>query len=254
MKLFNRVYGEGKPLIILHGLLGSSDNWVTLAKKYAEQFKVIIPDQRNHGNTEHSEDFSYALMSDDVLELYESEGISSAFMIGHSMGGKVAMNFACDHPKLVEKLIIADIGPKKYPIRHENLFKALLGLELKDYSSRGEIDKKLSESIPNFGERQFLMKNLDRNQDGTFSWKANLEVLFEKLDAIGEELNDSKRFDKSSLFLRGGNSDYILDEDDQKIKQHFPNSSLQTFDKSGHWLHAEQPQLFFDSTMKLLNE
>lgn len=250
-ELYFRELGEGQPLIILHGLLGTSDNWLTLGKKYAEHFKVYILDQRNHGQSFHDNEFSYPAMSQDLLDFMNSHDIEKAHILGHSMGGKVAMTFATEHPNRVYKLIVADIGPQAYPPHHEAIFKGLFSLDLAKLGSRKEADKKLVEVIPEFGIRQFLLKNLARNAD-SFEWKMNLDVIAKEIDRVGMGLSQNAGYGGKSLFVRGGKSDYVKDSDMNLIHSIFKNCKLETIEGAGHWLHAEKPDQFLSITLTFL--
>ncbi|MGW8122526.1 alpha/beta fold hydrolase [Roseivirga echinicomitans] len=250
-ELYFRELGEGQPLIILHGLLGTSDNWLTLGKKYAEHYKVYILDQRNHGQSFHDDEFSYPALAKDLLNFMNSQNIEKAHILGHSMGGKVAMTFAIEHPGRVDKLIIADIGPQTYPPHHTVIFKGLFSLDLANLSSRNEADEKLAEYIPEIGVRQFLLKNLARNND-SFEWKVNLEVIAKEIDKIGLGLSHNAVYENSTLFIRGGKSDYIKDSDFNLIHSTFKNSKIETIGGAGHWLHAEKPDLFLKISLDYL--
>lgn len=250
-ELYFRELGEGKPLIILHGLLGTSDNWLTLGKKYAEHYKVYILDQRNHGQSFHDDEFSYPAMAEDLLKFMDDHNIEKAHILGHSMGGKVAMTFAIEHPNRVDKLIVADIGPQSYPPHHQQIFKGLFSLDLANLSSRNEADQKLGEHIPELGVRQFLLKNLTRNGD-SFEWRMNLNVIAKEIDKIGLGLNHNALFEGSSFFIRGGKSDYVKDSDFNLIHTIFKKSKIETIEGVGHWLHAENPEEFLNLTLDYL--
>ncbi|MBI4429368.1 MAG: alpha/beta fold hydrolase, partial [Ignavibacteriales bacterium] len=213
MQLFFHSYGKGRPLVILHGLLGSSDNWQTLSKKFAEHFHVVAVDLRNHGRSPHSEHFSYEIMAQDIKEFMEQHGLSSAFLLGHSMGGKTAMTFALQNPDRVEKLIVVDIAPRSYGAQHDVIFDALYGLKLNDFQSRKQIDKALAKTIPASSTRQFLIKNLTRNDAGSFTWRINLDVIYNNYDALNKTIEPSLPFTKPALFIKGGNSHYVLEDD-----------------------------------------
>jgi pimeloyl-ACP methyl ester carboxylesterase len=250
-QLYFRTLGEGTPLIILHGLFGSSDNWLTLGKRFAEKYKVYLIDQRNHGQSFHSSEFSYPAMAKDLEDFMQIEKIDSANIIGHSMGGKTAMEFAVTSPSKVKKLIIADIGPKYYPVHHATILKGLFSINLKTLGSRKEADDQLAKFIADFGTRQFLLKNLGRNGDD-FEWKVNLNVIAQEIEQVGKGLNQNATYTKTTLFVRGGKSDYILDSDMNLIHSIFTNSKVETIEGSGHWLHAEKPDEFFLIASKFL--
>jgi esterase len=251
--LYSKIEGQGNPLIIIHGFLGMSDNWKTLGLQYvAKGFQVHLLDLRNHGRSFHSPEFSYQLMANDLLEYYQQHHLKKASIIGHSMGGKVAMLFASTHPDKVEKLIIGDIGPKYYPPHHQEILAGLNAVDFSSKPDRTTVEEALYPFIPDFGTRQFLMKNLYWVEPGQLAFRFNLPVFNEKIEMIGEALPHSSHFDQPTLFLRGANSRYILDADRPLIKQHFPNSILITMPNVGHWLHAENPTLFFEETISFL--
>lgn len=246
MSLLNhKILGEGEPLVILHGLFGSLDNWMTLGKKWAEDRQVILVDQRNHGNSFHSDEFNYSVMADDLAKLLNHLKINKATILGHSMGGKTAMEFAINHQEKVEKLIVADIGPKYYPVHHHTILKAFYSVPVKELKSRNEADDMVSKLIPDFSTRQFLLKNLAREKDG-FSWKMNLDVIANNIEEVGKAMNQNAKFEKSTLFVRGSKSDYILNDDVNLIHSIFSKSKLETIEGAGHWLHAEKPDEFFE--------
>lgn len=246
-----KVFGAGKPLIILHGLFGSLDNWVTLGKRFAANFQVYLVDQRNHGQSFHDPAFSYDVMSEDLYRFMGEMNIEQASLIGHSMGGKTVMEFANKYPEKIDKLIIADIGPKSYPVHHTTILKAFYSVPIEELSSRKEADDILSKLMADFGIRQFLLKNLSREGDG-FKWKMNLDAIASQIEEVGKGLNQNASFNKDTLFIRGGNSDYVLDDDFYSIKSIFPKSEIETVDGAGHWLHAEKPTEFYEKVTRFL--
>ena len=251
--LYSRIEGEGKPLLIIHGFLGMSDNWKSFGSLYAaEGFQVHMLDLRNHGKSFHSDEFSYEIMVNDVLNYCQHHNLSSVSIIGHSMGGKVAMLFATTYPDLVEKLIVADIGPKYYAPHHQDILAGLNAVDFSEKPDRSQVEETLYPFIPDFGTRQFLMKSLYWQTPGQLAFRFNLPVFNEKIEQIGVALPSEKRFEKPTLFIRGGNSRYILDADLPEIQNHFPNFKLETIPNVGHWLHAENPKLFFEETSNFL--
>ena len=251
--IHSKIEGKGMPLIILHGFLGMSDNWKSLGTLYAnEGYEVHMLDLRNHGKSFHADEFNLNVMSIDVLKYCQYHNLSSVSIIGHSMGGKVAMLFAANYPELVEKLIVADIGPKYYPPHHQDILAALNAVDFSTQPDRANVEEVLSQFIPDFGTRQFLMKNLYWIQPGQLAFRFNLSVFNKKIESIGEELAEDLYFDRPTLFIRGGTSNYILDSDMPSIKKFFPASELLTIPKVGHWLHAENPKLFFQFTSEFL--
>lgn len=241
MKLNYKAFGEGKPLIILHGVFGSLDNWLTVGKTLAEKFKVYLLDLRNHGDSFQDSDFTYDAMSKDLVNFIKENKIVGPVIIGHSMGGKVAMKFAVNNPDLFDKLIVVDIAPRSYPPHHQQILKGLESIDLKTLKSRKDADDKLSEYIPEIGVRQFLLKNLTRDE-GSFRWKINLPTISQKIENVGEGLEDNLVSDKPTLFIRGEKSDYIKNSDNISIKAIFPNSEIKTVKNAGHWVHAENPE------------
>ena len=248
-----QVLGKGKPFVILHGFLGSGDNWKTLANDFAEAgFEINLLDQRNHGKSFHSEDFSYELMAEDLNEYLIKNNLKDIILLGHSMGGKTAMQFAITHPEKIAKLIIADIGPKKYPQHHQDILKALSSLDFKTIKSRSEADSVLSKYIKDLGTRQFLLKSLYWKEKGKLAFRMNLPVLKKNIEEVGKPLKEGSHFNGATLFLRGENSGYIVDYDEVLIKKHFPKSQIKTVSKAGHWLHAENPSEFYRYVMDFL--
>ncbi len=248
------IMGEGTPLLILHGFLGMSDNWKTLGRKYAEAgYEVHLLDQRNHGRSFWSDRFDYPTLAEDVRNYMDAGGMSSAILHGHSMGGKTAMLMACTYPERVSKLLVADIAPKAYPPHHQHILAALSSLEPAHLQSRSEADKALSVYLKDWGIRQFLLKSLHWEVPGQLGFRFNLEVLKNSMEAIGAALDPDVIYEGPVLFLRGGNSDYILDEDLLDIHTHFPHARLQTIEGTGHWLHAEKPEDFFTISLEFLN-
>ncbi|MFZ4105794.1 alpha/beta fold hydrolase [Flavobacterium sp.] len=251
--LHSRIEGQGKPLLILHGFLGMSDNWKTLGSLYAaEGFQCHMIDLRNHGKSFHSDDFSYEIMAQDILDYCQVNNLEKVSIIGHSMGGKVAMLFATKYPDRVYKLIVADIGPKYYSTHHQDILAGLNAVDFSSKPDRTAVEETLYPYIPDFGTRQFLMKSLFWKEPGQLAFRFNLSVFNAKIEIIGTALSEEVVFEKPTLFLRGGNSNYILDSDLPEIKKHFPNYELVTIPNAGHWLHAENPKLFFEETARFL--
>jgi pimeloyl-ACP methyl ester carboxylesterase len=255
MKLNYKKQGEGEVLVILHGLFGSLDNWQTLANRFADEgFEVFIIDQRNHGQSPHSEEWNYDIMADDLAELLAENGIEKINLLGHSMGGKTAMRFACKYPHFVAKLMVADIGPKSYPVHHKEIIDALKSVDLLNISSRNDVDEALKKSIPEFGVRQFLIKNFYWKDPvkKIGDWKFNLNVISEKIEEVGKETYPESFFTIPTLFIKGEKSNYIRKEDFEDIHNKFINSEIETIPNAGHWLHAEQPDLFFEKVIDFL--
>ncbi len=269
MKLFFRKLGTGKPLFILHGLFGSSDNWQTLGKKFAENYTVYFVDQRNHGRSPHSDEHSYQLMSDDLLELMNDENIDKAILMGHSMGGKTVMHFAVNHPERVEKLVVVDMSPKKYPVTNLEIIQAMEKVDLDKVKSRKEAEEILSADIKDAGVMQFLLKNLywDDNQindvkshDGDRSvtklaWRFNLHGLKTNLSRVSEITPmPSTPLQMPVLFVKGGKSDHMFNADSRLIHEMFANVKILTIPEAGHWVHADRPKEFFEIVNSFLKE
>ncbi len=245
--LHSKIEGSGKPLIILHGFLGMSDNWKSLGDQFASDgFQVHLLDLRNHGRSFHSDEFTYELMVEDVYEYCLANNLEKINMIGHSMGGKTAMLFAVTYPERIEKLIVADIGPKFYPQHHQTILQGLNAVDFSKKPSRSEVEEIMSHYITDFGTRQFLLKSLYWLEPGQLDFRFNLAVFNKKIEEIGKPLSENDAFSKPTLFIRGGKSDYILNEDFENLKKHFPNSSIETIPDVGHWLHAENPEMFYE--------
>lgn len=253
MLLYSKIEGQGKPLLILHGFLGMSDNWKTLGTQYAALgFEVHLIDLRNHGRSFHDATFSYAVMVQDILEYCAYYGLQTISVIGHSMGGKLAMVLATQHPDLVAQLVIADIGPKYYPQHHKEILTGLNAIDFSAQPERSQVDTQLQQYIPDFGTRQFLLKNLYWQTPGQLAFRFNLPVLTAQIEQVGTALPESAHYDLPTLFVRGGNSKYILDADWDNILTHFQLAKVETIPNAGHWLHAENPVLFYTITSKFL--
>ena len=253
MELNFKVFGEGEPVIILHGFLGSLDNWQSVAKDLSYGYKVYLIDLRNHGKSEHTSKHSYALMSEDLKEFFQQHNITNASVIGHSMGGKTAMLFATTYDYFVQKLIVVDIAPRFYPIHHEAILKGLSLLNFGNIASRKEADEQLKAHVFDVGTRLFLLKNLYWSEKGTLGLRINLEVLAKNVHEVGEPLPSSNNFTGETLFLKGDASEYISIDDESTIKHHFPNSQIKIIQNAGHWLHAENPVDFYNSVIDFTN-
>ncbi len=267
MELFFRQEGEGFPLVIVHGLYGSSDNWLTIGKKLSARFHVYMIDQRNHGQSPHSEEHSYEQMKEDLAEFFHRQNIEKAILLGHSMGGKTAMYFAADYPEKVEKLIVTDIAPKDYlQLKdesqyhlHNNILLAMREINLAQVASRSEVGDRLQEKIDHRHIVQFLLKNLHRNKEThQFEWRLNVKTLYENLDEIIKGVNERwfadrfPIFNYPVLFIKGENSNYISEEDSSAIRTIYPEARIVTIPGAGHWLHAEQPELFLKAIEEFL--
>lgn len=234
--------------------MGTADNWHTLAQKFSAHRQVVTIDLRNHGRSPHSEEFSISVMADDILQVMQELDIPNCLLLGHSMGGKIAMHLALNHPEQVSKLLVADIAPRAYHRGHDDVFDALFAVDLPNLKTRKEAEEAMLPFVPDFGVRQFLLKNLARNEDGSFYWKMNLSVLHTKYEEIIVQINHPLTYTKPALFIRGGNSNYIRDKDIDDIHRLFPVAALITIPQAGHWLHAEQPALFFEAVTAFISK
>lgn len=251
--LHSRIVGEGKPLLILHGYFGMGDNWKSHANKFAEDgFEVHLIDQRNHGRSFHSDEFNYELLVEDLHNYIQHHNLGKVAVLGHSMGGKTAMLFAVKHPEVINKLIIADIAPKEYPPHHHAILNALDAIDFSIHNSRKLVDAKLTELIPEVGIRQFLLKNTYWKEKGQMAFRFNLRSLTDNNNEVGVALPSFTIFEGATLFLRGGNSNYITKDDEALISAHFPNALIKTINNAGHWLHAENPKDFYSEAINFL--
>lgn len=243
MDLFYNRYGEsGAPLIILHGLLGANGNWHTLSRTaFQEVATVYAVDQRNHGRSPHTEHMDYPSMARDLHSFIDQHGLAPAALLGHSMGGKTAMQTALTFPEQVDRLIVVDMAPKAYPPHHKELLDALTRIHPSEYEDRDEIDSVLAEDVSSWSIRQFLLKNLEYDGE-QYTWKMNLEAIRAHYDDITAAVTADTPFEGPALFVRGGNSDYVLEEDLDGIRALFPQAELVTIEGAGHWVHAEKPE------------
>lgn len=252
--LFSKIYGEGRPLIILHGLFGMGDNWTTHAKLLAARgWQVHAVDGRNHGRSPHHHEHNYDAMAAD-LEVYIADNhLENVVLLGHSMGGKTVMNFAVRKPQLVDAAIIVDIAPKHYPVHHEAYIAAMKGVDFTVAKSRKDIEALLSQTLTSPGIIQFFMKSLHWKTKEELAWRFNLDVLERELSNVGEAL-EYGYFDGPTLFIAGGQSGYITADDQEKIYEHFPNAELQTIEGAGHWVHAEAREAFAACVVDFLDQ
>lgn len=264
MELFYRKNGSGTPIVIVHGLYGSSDNWINIGKRLAQKYTVYMLDQRNHGRSPFADSHTYNDLRNDLLEFFEQHQIEKAILLGHSMGGKVAMWFAADFPEKIEKLVIADIAPKDYMLLkedsqfhlHRNILLAMQEIDFSQIKSRNDVDDFMAEKIDDKRIRQFLLKNVTKDKDTKlYKWRVNAEVLYDYLDEIVSGVNINWLDDRTPItsypviFIRGMLSKYILPEDEVLIKGIYPEAKIVNIPKAGHWLHAEQPQKFMEAVM-----
>ncbi|WP_281615781.1 alpha/beta fold hydrolase [Flammeovirga sp. SubArs3] len=244
MNLFYRELGEaGKtPIIVLHGLFGQCDNWLTLGKQMTEKFHVFLVDQRNHGQSPHSEEFSYQILADDLKEFIEQHQLVKPIILGHSMGGKTVMQFSANYPEIAKRMIVVDIAPRFYPVHHQTILEGLNAIPISEIKTRGEADKKLAEYIPGLGERSFLLKNIYRPKTGGFAWRMNLPVLTAKIEEVGKALDCNHIIEVPTLFIGGTNSNYIQAFDMSEIDERFASVQIEMIADAGHWVHAEKPK------------
>lgn len=249
-------YGDGPPFLILHGLLGASGNWHTLSRNvFAEDFHVFALDLRNHGRSPHAEQLDYPSMAADVERFYQHHAIRQAYLMGHSMGGKVAMQLALTDPGLVKRLVVVDVAPKAYPPYHQEILDALESVDLSKTASREEVDEQLAKKISEKPIRQFLLKNLSYDGDaGRYFWQMGLDEIASNYPNINEAVVSDRTYDGPTLFIRGGNSSYIEDEDMDEIRRLFPKARLETIPGAGHWIHADKPEEFAEVVVDFLFE
>ena len=251
--LHSYIQGSGPDLVILHGFMGMADNWKTLGNSYESAgYRVHLVDQRNHGKSFHHPEFNYQVLVDDLWRYLDHWGIPSTKIIGHSMGGKTAMRAACARPDRIERLLIADIGPKAYPPHHQQIMEAMIALASTPPASRQEAAQSMEKRGLAPGIVQFLLKNLARKPDQTLGWKLNLPVLYQSMENIGAPLEQQMTYPGPTLFLRGSKSTYILDTDRAQITAHFPQAEIADIYGAGHWLHAENPQEFLQKSLAFL--
>ena len=252
MQLHFQQYGAGQPLVILHGLFGSLTNWNSISKTFGAPYRVIAADQRNHGTSPHSDDLHYTALAADLHELFVAQGLQSAHVLGHSMGGKTAMQFALAYPELVDRLVVVDIAPRAYAPHHDDIFEAMCALNLSRYNNRSELDQALAEQLPDRAVRQFLLTNVERDDAGSFRWKINLAGLREHYGEVIAGIEADQPFVKPTLFVRGAHSDYIQPTDEPAIRALFPRATITSVAGAGHWIHAEAPAEFARVVLEFL--
>ena len=247
MKLFFRHFGQGNPLIILHGLFGISDNWVTIGKRLSEDFEVFIPDLRNHGQSLHSPVFTIPALVEDLLDFTEGNKLENVVLMGHSLGGLTSMQFALEYPHLVKRIIVVDISLRK---RHNyddhfQLINAMLDVDFTGVTKRSDVEKQLMQKVRSPRLRNFLLKNVYWRDKNRLDWRLDLNAINDNLPLIYEGTSDDKKFNGPALFIRGGLSDYIGDKDLNEIYEKFPLARISTIPNASHWVHADAPEEFY---------
>ncbi len=263
---FREVGGKEREIVIIHGLYGASDNWLSIANGLKDKFKVFLPDLRNHGKSPHSDELTYELMVADIHKFIKNKTSGKVILMGHSMGGKVAMRFALEYPEMVDYLLVVDIAPRNYgpqsnfgeeTNQHPEILKAMMDLDLSIAENRKDLDELWKEQFKSTQLRQFLLKNVQRGDDGKFQWQINVPVLQRELTEIMDgfsTLKETKTYKGSSvLVIRGEKSTYFLDEDTMALNTYFPGSQIVTIPNAGHWVHAEQPDLFLKTVLYFLD-
>jgi len=253
VKLHYKTSGAGPPVLILHGLFGMLDNWQTFARHLAEEYRVYTLDLRNHGRSPHDPIFDYPALAGDIVEFIHNQQIDPATLLGHSLGGKIAMQTALTRPELVDRLIVIDIAPRAYPSGHDAIIEALLRIDLSGMSSRTQIENALRVKLDDTGVVRFLMKNVARHEDGTFFWRMNLPVLAASYRNTTSSIDGHTPFTHPTLFVRGGRSKYIQNEDWPDILDLFPAAELRTIENAGHWVHADALEELLKVTREFLN-
>ncbi|MFM8916275.1 MAG: alpha/beta fold hydrolase [Bacteroidota bacterium] len=255
MQLFQRKLGEQGPfLVILHGLFGSSDNWLTLGKRFAEDgFRVVLTDLRNHGLSPHSNEFDLATMASDVAELLDKLPSEKKFLMGHSLGGKVVMELIARNHYLLDGLVVVDIAPRAYNTRHKDVISALKSVNPNHLKNRKDVEEQLALTIHDFCIRQWLMKSLYWKEKDRLDWRFNLEVIAENMDVAVQSTEPTSPLSIPTLFLKGAKSDYINQQDETIINRFFTNARIETIPDAGHWLHAENPDATFEKAQDFLN-
>ncbi|MBT5438798.1 MAG: alpha/beta fold hydrolase [Flavobacteriales bacterium] len=251
MKLFHKEFGSGKPLVILHGLFGFSDNWQSHAKSLSSYYRVILFDLRNHGRSPWDDNHAYEDMALDVAESLDQLSVDKACFIGHSMGGKVLMHLGLNHGSYIDKMIVVDMGTKSYPMHHQDVIHAIQSVNIESVTARSQVNEMLKPILASEGLRQFLLKNLYWKEKGVLAWRMNVKTLVKNMEEVLSALPDGEILNES-LFIRGGLSNYILDDDVDLIQNQFPNSELLTIDGAGHWVHAEASEAFIEATLSFL--
>lgn len=245
----------GEPLIVLHGLFGAAVNWRYICQALQAEREVYALDLRNHGRSPHAASMTFPLMARDIFEFMDAHELPSCVILGHSLGGKAAMQAALTQPERCSRLIVADIAPKRYPPRHDDIFEAVDTINRSMISSRQQADELIKGILPDQATRLFLLTNLRRDDNGKFGWRINMDAIRANYEIIsGPPAVTDGRYDKPALFIKGGRSPYIKNEDWPAIRSLFPGAELQTIEQSGHWVHTEQPEIFLNIVRDFLNQ
>ena len=244
--------GSGAPMVILHGLFGSGDNWLTHGKYFAHNYEVFLVDLRNHGNSPHHSEMNFDVMAEDLLQFFADQDLRDVILVGHSLGGKVAMRFAQEQSFLLQKLVVIDMGVRSYKPHHQHIFDAIGAIDLASFKSRSEVEAIISPQINDPATTQFLLKNLYWKEPGTLAWRFNLPALSKNIANMTAGLPQEHQISSETLFIRGANSQYIRDEDLAGIKEIIPQFQLSTIPGAGHWVHAEAPELFRNSLSEFI--
>lgn len=253
MELHFRLHGHGPPLVLLHGLFGSNENFGAVGRALADRYTIYALDLRNHGRSPHGRAMDYATLAGDVRDTMDAHGLASAHLLGHSLGGKTAMELALSNPERVRRLVVVDIAPVAYPPRHGAELEAMHGLDPATVASRREADDRLADAVPDPAVRQFLLKNLVRS-GASFAWRLPLETIVEQYPQIAAAPPSPGRYDGPTLFVRGGESDYLPDDAERVIRQRFPAARIETLAGAGHWVHVEAPERFVELVRGFLDE
>lgn len=252
--LHSTILGKGQAFLFLHGYFGMSDNWKTLGNQFSENYEVHLLDQRNHGRSFHSDDFDYELLVEDLHTYIQHYNLTNIVLLGHSMGGKVAMLFAVTYPEFIDKLIVADISPRYYEPHHQPILAALNSVNFSLYKTRSEVEEVLRIYMKDEGVLQFMLKNVFRKTKTELAFRFNLHSLTENNEEVGAAMPSFTHFEGETLFLKGEKSNYITPEDEPLISAHFSNFQIVTIKNAGHWLHAENPTQFFNEITDFLSK
>jgi pimeloyl-ACP methyl ester carboxylesterase len=251
-KFFYHKLGHGQPFIVLHGLFGSSDNWKTIGNYLSQRYEVFLIDIRNHGHSFHSDEFSYPVLANDIKEFIWEKNLEKVILMGHSMGGKVAMTYALENHVCIDKLIIVDVAPKYYAPHHQKYIDAFCSIDLKKVKSRKEVEEHFFERVSDMGERRLLLKNLYWTEDDRLAWRLNIDAISNNLEEMckGQDVEKAIPFTKPSLFIKGEKSKYVSENDTALIKKLFPTSIIKIIPNAGHWVHAEKPKEFIEAILE----